>query len=72
MKLELKVERRLDYDNQYAIDIDLTENLTKEGYATVTGAIKLIESVLDPYIVRAENRLMIVKAVKGGKNGNKT
>ena len=67
MKMELQIERRLNYDNQYNIDIALTEDLTKEDYITIIGAIKLIEGIIDPYINRATTRLKIDKAIKGGK-----
>ena len=68
MKMELRVERRIDYYNLYSIGIELTENLSKEDYATLIGGIKLIESVLDPYINRAKIRLELARAAKGGKN----
>ncbi len=69
MKMALKVERRLDYDNQYSIDINLTENPNKEDYATINGAIGLIESVLNPYIDKFKNKTQLAGTIKGGKNG---
>jgi len=68
MKMELKVSRRIDYDNQYEIDIDLEEDLTKEEYGSVVGAIKTIETIVDPYIERAKKKAL----EKESKNVSKT
>ena len=47
--IEIKKQRRHDYDNEYELSLNTTQVLTAEEYTKIIMAIETISGILDPY-----------------------